>query len=153
MDPNITHRFTSDKMQVHLHIARLVALGLSPRSNGNGNGAARADVITRRLEADFDREAVYANAITSQVVKQAKIPMVMPCDRTAIQTAIKTCGAEDIAKVRLLRIPNTLKLEYIYASEAMLPELRERPGLEVIGALQEMQFSAGLLHNPWPEVH
>ena len=79
--------------------------------------------------------------------------MVMPCDRTAIQTAIKTCGAEDIAKVRLLRIPNTLKLEYIYASEAMLPELRERPGLEVIGALQEMQFSAGLLHNPWPEVH
>jgi hypothetical protein len=126
---------------------------LSPLSNGNGNGAARADVITERLEQDFDREAVYANAITSQVLKQSKIPMVMPCDRTAIQTAVKTCGAEDITKVRLLRIPNTLKLEYLYASEAMLPELRDRPGLEVVGDLQEMQFDGGLLRNPWPEGH
>lgn len=151
MDPNITHRFTSPKMQVQLHISRLAALGLSPLSNGNANGAARADVITARLEADFDREAVYANSITSQVVKQAKIPMVMPCDRTAIQTAIKTCGAEDITQVRLLRIPNTLKLEYLYASEAMLPELRERPGFEVIGDLQDMQFTADRLSNPWPD--
>ena len=86
-------------------------------------------------------------------MKQAKIPVVMPCDRTAIQTAVKTCGAEDITKVRLLRIPNTLKLEYLYASEAMLPELHERSGVEVIGDLQEMQFGEGLLQNPWPEVH
>ncbi len=153
MDPNITHRFTSPKMEVHLRISRMAALGLSPRSNGNANGAARADVITARLEADFDREAVYANAITSQVVIQAKIPMVMPCDRTAIQTVVKTCGAADITQVRLLRIPNTLKLEYIYASEAMLPELRDRPGLEVISDLEEMRFEDGRLVNAWPELH
>lgn len=153
MDPNITHRFATPKMQVHLHISRLAVLGLSPRSNGNGNGAARADVVTARLEADFDREAVYANALTSQVVMQAKIPMVMPCDRTAIQTVIKTCGAEDIARVRLLRIPNTLKLEYLYASEAMLPELRYRPGLEVIGELEDIRFEDGRITNPWPERH
>src|SRR5690606_21171077 len=57
MDPNITHRFSSPKMQAHvkLRIARLAALELSPRSNGNGNGAARADVVTARLEAAFDR--------------------------------------------------------------------------------------------------
>jgi len=138
---------------MHLHISRLTALALSPRSNGNANGAAQADVITARLEADFDREAVYANALTSQVVMQAKIPMVMPCDRTAIQTVIKTCGAEDIRQVRLLRIPNTLKLEYVYASEAILPELRERPGLEVIVAPEEMRFENGRLTNPWPDTH
>ncbi|MGB3244346.1 MAG: lactate racemase domain-containing protein [Sulfitobacter sp.] len=153
MDPNITNRFTSPKMEVHLRISRLAALGLSPRSNGNANGAARADVITARLEADFDREAVYANAITSQVVIQAKIPMVMPCDRSAIQTVVKTCGVADITQVRLLRIPNTLKLEYIYASEAMLPELRERAGLEVISELEEMRFEDGRLTNAWPELH
>ena len=153
MDPNITHRFSSPKMQVHLHISRLAALELSSRSNGNANGAAQADVITARLEAGFDREAVYANALTSQVLMQAKIPMVMPCDRTAIQTVVKTCGAEDIAQVRLLRIPNTLKLEYLYASEAMLPELQNREGLEVIGALEEMQFENGHLVNAWPDAH
>ncbi|MGJ8546195.1 MAG: lactate racemase domain-containing protein [Sulfitobacter sp.] len=153
MDPNITHRFSSPKMTVHLQISRLVALGLSPLSNGNGNGAARADVITQRLEDDFDREAVYANSITSQVLMQAKIPMVMPDDRSAIQTAVKTCGAEDIRKVRLLRAPNTLKLEYIFASEAMLPELHARPGIEIVSDLAEMQFEDGRLINPWPESH
>ncbi len=153
MDPNITHRFSSAKMQVHLHISRLAALGLSPRSNGNGNGAARADVVTARLEAAFDREAVYANSLTSQVLMQAKMPMVMPCDRTAIQTAIKTCGAADITQVRLLRIPNTLKLEYLFASEAMLSELRNREGFEIIGDLEEMRFENGLLTDPWPETH
>ena len=153
MDPNITHRFSSPKMKAHLQISRLAALGLSPRSNGNGNGAARADVITERLETAFDREAVYANALTSQVLVQAKIPMVMPCDRTAIQTVIKTCGAEDITQVRLLRVPNTLQLEYVYASEAMLPELMERPGLEVVGDPEEMRFDDGRLTNPWPVGH
>ncbi|MCD2313633.1 lactate racemase domain-containing protein [Sulfitobacter pseudonitzschiae] len=153
MDPNITHRFSSPKMQVHLHIERLVALGLSPRSNGNGNGAARADVITAQIEENFDREAVYANCLTSQVLMQAKLPMVMPCARSAIQTVVKTCGAEDITKPRLLRIPNTLKLEYLYASEAMLPELRDRPGFEIIGDLEEMQFEDGRLVNPWPDAH
>ncbi len=152
MDPNITHRYSSPKMPAHLHISRLAALGLSPLSNGNGNGAARADVVTARLEAAFDREAVYANALTSQVLVQAKIPMVMPCDRTAIQTAVKTCGAEDIGQARLLRIANTLKLEYLYASEAMLPELRDRPGFEVVGPLEEMRFTDdGRLANPWPD--
>lgn len=155
MDPNITHRFSSPKMQAHvkLRIARLAALELSPRSNGNGNGAARADVVTARLEAAFDREAVYANALTSTVLIQAKMPMVMPDDRSAIQAAVKTCGAEDISRVRLLRIPNTLHLEYLYASEAMLPELEARPGMEIVGPLEEMRFENGRLINSWPEEH
>ena len=81
------------------------------------------------------------------------MPMVMPDDRSAIQAAVKTCGAEDIRRARLLRIPNTLQLEYLYASEAMLPELRERPGFEVLGDLEEMRFEGERLVNPWPEAH
>lgn len=155
MDPNITHRFSSPRMMAHatLHIARLAALELSPRSNGNGNGAARADVVTARLEQAFDREAVYANALTSTVLLQAKMPMVMPDDRSAIQAAIKTCGAKDITKARLLRIPNTLQLEYLYASEAMLPELQDRPGIDIIGPPEDMRFDGARLANPWPEAH
>lgn len=155
MDPNITHRFSSAKMQRHatMTIARLAALELTAASNGNGNGAARADVVTARLEAAFDREAVYANALTSTVLLQAKMPMVMPDDRSAIQAAVKTCEAEDISKPRLLRIPNTLHLGWLYASEAMLPELEGRPGFEIVGALEEMRFENGKLANPWPEAH
>jgi len=150
MDPNITHRFSSPKMKAALHVARLAALRLSPRSNGNGNGAARADVVTAHLEAAFDREAVYANALTSTVLAQAKMPMVMPDERSAIQAVVKTCGAEDIARPRLLRIRNTLQLEYFYASEAMLLELRDRPGVEILGPLRDMRFEDGFLADGWP---
>ncbi|RWR27086.1 DUF2088 domain-containing protein [Sinirhodobacter populi] len=155
MDPNITHRFATRKMQAHarLFISRLAVLELSPRSNGNGNGAGNADVVTQRLEDAYDREAVYANALTSTVVLQAKMPMVMPDDESAIKTAIKTSGVPDLAKVRLLRVPNTLQLEYLYASEAMLPELRGRPGFEIIGPLEETRFENGRIQNPWPEEH
>lgn len=153
MDPNITHRFSSAKMKATLHVARLAVLNLSARSNGNGNGGAMADVVTERFERDFDREAVYANALTSTVLVQAKMPMVMPCDRTAIQTAVRSCGAEDITRPRLLRIPNSLHLEYIYASEALLPELEARPGIEIVGPLEEMRFEDGRLANPWPGGH
>jgi hypothetical protein len=115
MDPNITHRFATRKMQAHarLFISRLVALELSPRSNGNGNGAANADVVTERLERAYDREAVYANALTSTVLLQAKMPMVMPDDQSAIKTAVKTCEAADLGQVRLLRVPPPLQLEYL----------------------------------------
>ncbi|MCA0920858.1 lactate racemase domain-containing protein [Pseudooceanicola nanhaiensis] len=155
MDPNITHRFSSQKMQrqATINIKRLAALELSPQSAGNGNGAARADVVTARLEAAFDREAVYANSLTSTVLMQAKMPMVMPDDRSAIQAVVKTCEAEDLRMCKLIRIPNTLHLGYLYVSEAMLAELEGRPGFEVVGELEEMRFENGRIANPWPKAH
>jgi len=35
----------------------------------------------------------------------------------------------------------------------MLPALRERPGFEVLGDLEEMRFEGERLVNPWPEAH
>jgi hypothetical protein len=32
----------------------------------------------------------------------------------------------------------------------MLPELEARPGIEVIGPLEEMRFEDGRIVNPWP---
>lgn len=151
MDPNITHRFTTPSMKPTLHISRIAVLNLSPRSNGNAVGVARAEVTTERLAAAFDRESVYANAITSTNLIQGQLPMIMPDDKTAIQTAVKSCGAADIGQPRLLRIQNTLHLEYFYASEAMLPEIEARENAEIIGEPQEMRFEGGHIVNPWPD--
>lgn len=153
MDPNITGRFSSPRMTGGPDITRLAILGLSARSGGNGNGAARADVVTQRLADAFDPEQVYPNAITSTVLIQAGLPMTMPDDRTAIQTVVRTCLAEDPARPRLLRIPNTLHLEWLYASEGMLDELAARPGIEIVGEPEEMRFEDGRLMNPWPNAH
>lgn len=153
MDPNITHRFTTPSMKPTLHISRIAVLNLSPRSNGNAVGVARAEVATERLAAAFDRELVYANAITSTNLIQGQVPMIMPDDKTAIQTVVKSCGAVDITRPRLLRIQNTLHLEYFYASEAMLPEIEARENAEIIGAPEEMRFEDGHIVNPWPDAH
>lgn len=151
MDPNITGRFSSPRMTGGPQISRLAVLGLSARTAGNGNGAAQADVVTHRLADAFDPEQTYPNAFTSTVLRNAGLPMAMPCDRTAIQAVVRTCLAENPQRPRLLRIANSLQLEWLYASEGMLDELAARPGVEVVGAPEDMRFENGRLVNGWPE--
>lgn len=152
MDPNITGRPSSTAISGGPDVTRLVLLDVSEKSQGNAIGANIAHVTTERLAAKFNREAAYANALTSGVLNAAGIPMTMPDDRTAIQAALKTCEAQNRDAIRMMRIANTLHLEYIYASEALLPELVNRPGIEVIGMPAPMNFnSEGLLIDPWPD--
>ncbi len=152
MDPNITGRPSSTAISGGPDVTRLVLLDVSDKSQGNVIGANIAHVTTERLANRFDREAVYANALTSGVLNAAGIPMTMPDDQTAIQAALKTCEAQNRNAIRMLRIPNTLHLEYIYASEAMLPELKNRPGITIMTAPAPMLFSPqGLLSDPWPQ--
>lgn len=151
MDPNITGRPSSPAISGGPDVTRIAVLDVSDKSAGNANGVARADVITDRLFNKFDRESVYANCVTSGLLSAGALPLSMPNDKTAIQAAVKTCETQTPEAVRLLRIPNTLRLEYLYASEAMLPELAERPGVEILGEARPMRFDhTGALLDPWP---
>lgn len=104
-------------------IARLVVLDLSPGSHGNANGVGLADITTARLAARIDLAATYLNSITTGFLDRAKIPMVMADDRSAIAAALRTLGDPDPAAVRALRIRNTLHLEELWCSPAVLPLL------------------------------
>lgn len=151
MDPNITGRFSSDSVKMDLKIKRLAVLDLTDKSDGNSNGVARACVITDRLYGKFSREAVYANCLTSNALQSAAMPMSMPDDLNAIRAAIKSCEARDMSAVRMIRIPNTLQMEWIQVSEAMLPELADRPGIEIVEGPAELQFTNGWLDKTfWP---
>lgn len=67
--------------------------------------------------------------------------MVLPSDRDAIETAIK-CGWDvQPEKVRFMRIPNTLHLEELYVSEALVPELERMATIEIIGTPSPMEFN------------
>ncbi len=112
-------------------ITRIVALRLSPRSEGNAQGIGLADLVTERLVGAMDRGVTYLNTITSTFLNRGSVPVTMPSDREAVATAIDTLGIEDPEKVRLLRIPNTLHLEQMLASEAVAGEIRGRPGVEI----------------------
>lgn len=151
MDPNITGRASSNALTGGPDISRIAVLDVSERSAGNANGVARADVVTDRLFDAFDREAVYANCLTSNMLNSGALPVSMPDDRSAIMAAVKTCGARDPDAITMLRIPNSLHLEYLLASESLLPELAARQGIEIIGHPQEMRFdgAGNLDHGIW----
>ena len=71
-----------------------------------------------------------------------KIPMALKSDRQAIQGCIKTCNVLDPSKLRLVRIKNTLALDEIEVSEALLPTVAAHPHMEVVGAPYELKFDA-----------
>ncbi|HZG73161.1 MAG TPA: hypothetical protein VEY51_16620, partial [Chondromyces sp.] len=80
------------------------------------------------------------NVITSTFLHRAMIPIVLPNDREAIEAAFRANWGVEPEKARFIRIPNTLHLEYMYVSEALLPELSGLDHIDIVGELQEMTF-------------
>src|SRR5690625_1267204 len=96
MDPNITGRYPTPYAYGGPDVNKMVVLDLTPETEGNANGVGTADFTTQRLVDKMDREATYANGLTSKVVGPTHISTTLKKDRKAIQAAIKTCYILDI---------------------------------------------------------
>ncbi|MCI8304525.1 MAG: DUF2088 domain-containing protein [Lawsonibacter sp.] len=132
-DPNILGRSTVLKTFV-LHIPeyqRLVLTDVTPASHGNGIGVGLFDVITQKVADQLDLEAMYANAIACNCLADAFIPITVPDEETAIRVALKCCRGIDRENPKIIRIQNTLHLEYIEVSQALLPDVEADPRLSL----------------------
>jgi len=121
---------------------RIVALRLSPASEGNAQGVGLADVVTARLVGAIDFAATYLNAVTSTYLERVFLPVVAPSDRAAIQIALRSIDLPRPEAARLVLIPNTLHLERLWMSESLLPALVGQPGIAV-GPPRPWDFTAG----------
>ena len=142
MDPNITGTFATPYASGGIKAQKRAILRLTEQTHGNAHGLGLVDVISKKFYDDMDLEITYPNSITSTVLEFSKIPMIMINDRETFQLCIKTCTEIDREKVRLIRIKNTLDLEYIYVSEGMLDEVRNNPNLEIAGEPEELIFDS-----------
>jgi len=142
MDPHITGRTSTPYVETRQQVTRMVVLDLSDKSKGNATGMGLADICSRRLVAKVDYDATYANHLTSTVVWHAKVPMTLPSDQRAIQAAVKTCNVPELARLRMVRIPNTLHLEHVEISEPMLDEAARHAQIEVLGEPRPWPFDA-----------
>ncbi len=140
MDPNITGRYPTPYASGGPVINKVVVLDLTEKTHGNANGVGMADYTTKTLFEKMDRQATYANALTSTVTTSVRLPVILDNDREAVSAAIKTCNARDISAARVVRIQDTLHLGEIWISESLLDVAREKEGIEIIGAPEEMQF-------------
>lgn len=132
MDTNVIGRWRTPGLPEPSapRIARILALRLSSRSEGNAQGIGLADVVTERLAKAMDRRVTYLNTITSTFLGRGSIPMTMMSDREAVANAIDTVGIGDPRRIRLIRIPNTLHLERLPVSETLVEEIRGLEGVE-----------------------
>ena len=78
--------------------------------------------------------------ITSTVLQVGKIPMVMEDDRLALQVALRTLTQVDRDRIRVVYLKNTLSLDTIMVSEALLDEVRARDDMEILEEPRELRF-------------
>jgi hypothetical protein len=135
IDPNITGRIgvRGERDPVSPRVGAMMVGDLTTQTHGNAIGVGLADVITRRLFAKIDYEATYANVITSSFLERGKVPVVADTDRHAFDIALRSCGHLPEGRERIVRILDTLHLEEVYVSSAIVEELSGREGIDVIG--------------------
>jgi len=142
MDANITGTFVTPYASGGLRSQRVAVLDLSDESHRNATGCGMAHATTRRFFEKMDFEQSYPNVITSTVIENVRIPMVLRNDREAIQVCLRTCTGVGPEGPRLVRISNSMELGSIYLSHHYLSQIREHPYLEQESELMELPFDA-----------
>jgi len=133
-------------------IRRIFVRDLTPASHGTATGLANADFALTRLVEKVDRHATYTNCLCSCEPAMANIPPHFDTDREAIETALKTIGLRAPEKARVIHIKNTLHLETISVSRALLDEAGTPEGLTEIRETGPLSFDdEGFLVLPWQE--
>ncbi|HSB71199.1 MAG TPA: DUF2088 domain-containing protein [Candidatus Methylomirabilis sp.] len=126
-------------------VSAIVVLGLTPETHGNANGIGLADLTTRRVVDSIDYKATYTNVLTTRLWSAGRLPVILETDREAIEVAVGEAAPDEI---RLVRIKNTLHLEELEISEALLPEATQA-GLTVVGEAGPLPFDETGRLRPW----
>lgn len=134
-DPNILGKsyilkeFVLDVPSVN----RMVLLDVSKQSHGNAVGMGIFDVITKKVFDQLDLEAIYANAVAVKCTDDAKIPVIAADEEEALRIAVKILRGADKNNLKIVRITNTLALDVIEVSDALLPHVHRHDRLEYLG--------------------
>ncbi|NJP07715.1 MAG: DUF2088 domain-containing protein [Chloroflexaceae bacterium] len=135
MDTNVIGRVRIpgevDPLDPNIHV--IVALDLSNNSQGNGAGMGLADLVPAHLVQKVDFGSTYINHLTSGLIglQRGAMPITLSTPRDAIAMAIQVCGQSRPEDVRLVRIHNTLQLEDLWVSPALLPDVQNNTNLEL----------------------
>ncbi len=143
MDPSVIGRmyFAPNDEPKSPRYIRLLVRDLTEKTAGNAVGMGLADFGTRRLANKVNFHYTYTNALTGLSPMRSKLPIIFETDREAIEGALKTIGLTEPPDAKVVRIKNTLELEHLYASEALLPEVHERTDLEVLSGPHPFVFT------------
>lgn len=140
MDPNITGTFMTPFASGGIKSRRVTVLDLTDETHGAAPGMGMAHTSTRRLFNKIDFEETYPNAITCTELNFAKIPIILANDREAIQCALRTAVGADRSSPRIVRMADSMHVEDLLISEALLDEAAACPDVEILGEPAPLPF-------------
>nr|WP_231751291.1 hypothetical protein [Halogeometricum sp. CBA1124] len=146
MDTNVVGRYGvlgSDDPETP-RIDRIVALGLTEETHGNGHGIGLADLTTVGVAESLDLDQMYANALTSGSLSRDAIPVALPTEELALAAACTTAGPYDPETVRIAWVRDTSHLGKLRVSEALAREIERGEDEDVrVGERWELTFEDG----------
>src|SRR3712207_1290364 len=142
MDTNVIGRFRIPGVEEpeSPNVKYLIVSDVSEAAHGNTLGVGLADLTTRRLLEKINYEAMNANVLTSTFLERAKIPKILESDREALEAAMRCSWGVEPEDTRFVRIPNTLRLRYLYRSENLREEALASGNVEVVEDAAEAEF-------------
>jgi len=131
-------------------IRYIVVCDISGESHGNATGIGLADVTTRRLFEKIDLQATYENVLTSTFLHRGMLPIIAPNARKALEYALRASWGVEPGKAKIIRIPNTLQIQYLDVSEAVYEEIAGLDTIETVREAEELPWDAdGYLPKFW----
>lgn len=130
-------------------VCRIAVSDLTEESDGNAVGMGMVEFITERFHRKIDYHVTTLNAVAASSPLGARTPVVLPNDREVLTSAIATSkrrrNGPHVAYIR-----DTLELENVYLSEACLPLVSGKDGLEVLSEPTSLAFDdEGYLVSPF----
>ncbi|MBR71794.1 MAG: DUF2088 domain-containing protein [Rhodospirillaceae bacterium] len=121
-------------------VHKLVILGVTPESHGNGLGVGAADFTTKAVVDGLDLYAMYLNATTATSVEKVRLPPALADESQAIRAAVASSWRLDGENARLCIIRSTLYLDEILISPSLAAELGTND--ELISDIMEIEFDS-----------
>jgi len=142
MDQNVIARSVTPYHTVppKPRICRIIVGDLTQDSDGNALGIGNADFVTKRLVDKINRETTYMNAVTSSCPELIRTPPYYDSDRQVLEAVFRTLPESDPLNARIVHIENTLRLEEMYISEALITEAKKTKDVDIIGIPEIIKF-------------
>jgi hypothetical protein len=145
MDTNVIGRKFNDHAAMgdeRPDIHNIYIRGLTAATHGNATGLGIAELCHRRVVDNMDVPTTRMNCLTAGHVTAAMVPIDFPNDREALSAAFGMAGMLTHEQVPAMWIPDTLHIEEIECSQALLPQLSQLPNVEVIRPCTPLEFDA-----------
>ncbi|MBM4339237.1 MAG: DUF362 domain-containing protein [Deltaproteobacteria bacterium] len=152
MDTNVIGRrvFIWSQKPRKPKITRIFVRDLTEESHGNATGIGMIDYITKRLFDKIDYPSTAVNCLTGMGPENGRVPIFFEKDEDVLSTAHDNSGVLNPKDLRIVWAKNTLELEYLYASEPLLKEVRSNPRLEIVSDPSDIPFDPnGNLVSTW----